>query len=92
MSTEAEVIAAEERARTAAQILEHPMVQEALESIRTKAFAHLENTSYADTPEREGIYHLLVARGQFIAFFRDAVTKGKHARLTFNQQQSKQVR
>jgi hypothetical protein len=68
-----------QRARQAAEILEHPLVVEAFARLRADIDAHWHSSSAADVGERERLYHLHRATDDLEAHFRSLVSDGKFA-------------
>lgn len=70
------------RGEEARQILEHPLVIEAYESIRSGLLNKFTNSALSQTHEREEIYRLLKTLDIFTDIFKKHIETGKLAFLS----------
>ena len=89
---EGTVAKAEERARIAKSIVEHPMVVEAFEALDKRCWEAFKALGVAKVEEREHIHGLMRAQGDFREFFEILIRDGKNARIAYDKlKQAKDV-
>ena len=90
--TEGEVQQAEQRAATAKQILDQPMIREAFEELDARCWRAFKGLPVTDSEARESIALLLRAQQDFRSYFEALVEHGKTARLKFEHDNRKHNR
>jgi hypothetical protein len=78
------------RANEANQVLNNPLVVNAIDTMRADLYAKLTDTTWRQRAAREAIYHQLKAIDNFEAQFRHHLTNGKLAQSWLEQYRATQ--